>query len=261
MNDILTGHEEAPKTDYREKLKKTILLMLGDGSTDVELTDDHLEMAIDNSIANYRAWSSAATEEAFLYLKFYTGESVYTLPNEVQVVKKIYRRGNGVISGNTSAVDPFSLAYANTYLLSAVSGFSGGSLLTYHLYHSFNNDASMMFGREVMFTFNSFTKKMVIERDVRGEEEVLVHVYQKKPEIMLFQTELTYPWIRDWALSEAMMILGRARGKFSSIPGPQGNVTMDGDRLRQEATDMQVALRERLRRYEDGGLPLSFIIG
>lgn len=255
------GNDEAPQTDYREKLKRTILIMLADGSADIELTDDQLEVSIDNSIANYRAWSSAATEEAFLYLKFYTGESVYTLPKEVQVVRKILRRGNGVISGNTSAVDPFSLAYANTYLLSATSGFSGGSLLTYHLYHSFNEDAGMMFGREVMFTFNSFTKKMVIERDVRGEEDVLIQVYQRKPEVMLFETELTYPWIRDWALSEAMMILGRARSKYSGIPGPQGTITMDGDTLRQEAQQMQLDLKERLRRREDGGEPLGFIIG
>lgn len=252
---------DAPQHDYREELKKTILIMLGDGSVDIELDDNHLEVAIDNAIRNYRAWGSNSMEEAFLYMKLYTGESVYTLPKEVQVLRKIYRRGNGVVSGNTSTVDPFSLAYSNTYLLSATRGFTGGSLLTYHLYHSFNNDAGMMFGRDIMFTFNAFTKKMVIERDVRGEEDVLLHVYQKKPEVMLFETEMIYPWIRDWALSEAMIMLGRARGKFSSIPGPQSTVSMDGDRLRDEGLNLQEQLKQRLKNREDGGEPLGFIIG
>ncbi len=255
------GNPDSPQYDHREEMKRVITVMLGAGSIEVELTDEQLELCIDNAVANYRAWAAASKEEAFLHMKFYESDSVYELPTEVEIVRRIYRRGNGVVSGSGATVDPFSLAYSNTYLLSAVRGSTGGGLLTYDLYHQFDETVGRMFGREIMFLWNSVTKKLTLERDIRGEEEVLLHVYHNKPEPILFKTQSTYPWLRDWALSEAMMILGRYRSKFATLPGPQGSFSMDGADLLQNAIRMQQELRDRLRKYEDGSTPLGFIIG
>lgn len=255
------GNPNSPQYDHREELKRVITVMLGAGAVNVEITDDQLEVSIDNAVYNYRAWSAAAQEEAFLHMKFYESESVYELPTEVQLVRRIYRRGNGVVSGSGATVDPFSLAYSNTYLLSAVRGASGGGLLTYDLYHQFDSTVGRLFGREIMFLWNSVSKKLTLERDIRGEEEVLLHVYHNKPEEILFRTQMSYPWLRDWALSEAMMILGRNRVKFATLPGPQGTFSMDGGDLIQRAIQMQEDLKQRLHNHEDGGDPLSFIIG
>lgn len=255
------GNPDSPQYDHREEMKRVITVMLGAGSIEVELTDEQLELCIDNAVANYRAWAAASKEEAFLHMKFYESDSVYELPTEVEIVRRIYRRGNGVVSGSGATVDPFSLAYSNTYLLSAVRGSTGGGLLTYDLYHQFDETVGRLFGREIMFLWNSVTKKLTLERDIRGEEEVLLHVYHNKPEPILFKTQSTYPWLRDWALSEAMMILGRYRSKFATLPGPQGSFSMDGADLLQNAIRMQQELRDRLRKYEDGSTPLSFIIG
>lgn len=261
MSYKYTGDPNSPEYDHREELKFVITSMLGGTMVNVELSDIQLEICIDNAVSNYRAWSSASKEEAFLHMKFYESESVYELPTEVQIVRRIYRRGNGVVSGSGATVDPFSLAYSNTYLLSAVRGSTGGGLLTYDLYHQFDETVGRLFGREIMFLWNSNNKKLTIERDIRGEEEVLLHVYHNKPEPMLFNTQMSYPWLRDWALSEAMMILGRNRVKFATLPGPQGTFSLDGPDLIQNAIRMQQELKQRISRYEDGGEPLTFIIG
>lgn len=255
------GNENDPTFDAREKLKGTIQTLLGAPGVEVELFDEQYEMAIDNAIANYRAWGGASKEEAFLHFRLNESESVYTLPNEVEVVRKIYRRGNGVVSGNGSSVDPFSLSYSNTYLLSSVRTAGAGGLLTYWAYHSFDETVGKLFGRDIMFSFNNFTKKLVLERDIRGEEEVLLHVYQSKPEYMLLGDTLIYPWVRDWALAECMLMLGRSRGKFATLPGPQGTISLDGESLKQEAKTLMQELKDRLRKYEDGSVPLTFIIG
>lgn len=257
----INGNSDAPNADHREKLKGTIQTLLGAPSVEIELYDEQYEMAIDNAVANYRAWAASSKEEAFLHLRINESESVYTLPQEVDTVRKIYRRGNGVVSGSGATVDPFSLAYSNTYLLSAVRGSTGGGLLTYELYHQFDETVGKMFGREIMFNFNSYTKKLVLQRDIRGMEEVLVHVYQDKPEVMMFNEKLIYPWLRDWALAECMLMLGRVRSKFATLPGPQGTISMDGESLKSEAQLMMTNLRDRLRKYEDGSTPLGFIIG
>lgn len=261
MSYNFEGDPASPQFDHREKLKNTVTILLGATAVDVEISDDQLEVAIDMAVSNYRAWSSAATEEAFLHMKMYESESVYNLPTEVQVVRRIYRRGNGVVSGSGSTVDPFSLAYSNTYLLSAVRGATGGGLLTYDLYHQFDETVGRLFGREIMFLWNSVNKRLTLERDIRGEEEVLLHVYQNIPEAMLFQNNMSYPWLRDWTLAEAKCMLGINRSKFATLPGPQGTFSMDGDTLRQEGEQLKQELKLRLRNYEDGGTPLSFIIG
>lgn len=255
------GDPDAPNYDHREKLKDSITKRLGAGAVEVEITDDQLELAIDLAVENYRAWSSASKEEAFLHMKLYPSESSYVLPTEVEIVRRIYRRGNGVVQGASSTVDPFSLAYSNAYLLSAVRGSTGGGLLTKYLYDSFDETVAKLFGREIIFQWNSVNKKLIIDRDIRGEEEVLLHVYQNTPEPMLFQQQMSYPWIRDWALSEAMIMLGRNRSKFATLPGPQGTFSMDGDTLRQEGLALQEKLEQQLRNYKDGSTPLGFIIG
>lgn len=259
--DYMGGSPDSPQFDHREKLKDTITQMLGAGAVEVEITDGQLEIAIDNAVANYRAWSSSSKEEAFLHMKLYQSESVYVLPTEVEIVRRIYRRGNGVVSGSGATVDPFSLAYSNTYLLSAVRGSTGGGLLTYDLYHQFDETVAKMFGREIIFQWNPVNKKLIIDRDIRGEEEVLLHVFHNTPEEMLFKQQMSYPWLRDWTLSEAMIMLGRNRSKFATLPGPQGTFSMDGDSLKQEGQALQEQLKLRLQRYEDGGTPLGFIIG
>lgn len=261
MSYNFAGNPDSPQYDHREDLKRVVTVMLGATMVGVELSDDQLEVAIDNAVANYRAWSGNSKEEAFLHMKLYESDSVYELPTEVEFVRRIYRRGNGVVSGSGATVDPFSLAYSNTYLLSAVRGSTGGGLLTYDLYHQFDSTVGRLFGREIMFLWNQVTKKLTLERDIRGEEEVLLHVYHNKPEAMLFRTQTIYPWLRDWALSEAMIMLGRNRSKFATLPGPQGSFSFDGDTLRQEGLALQEALKLRLGKYEDGGTPLSFIIG
>lgn len=261
MSYNFEGDPESPQYDPREELKRVVTILLGATAVDVEITDDQLEVAIDIAVQNYRAWSSAATEEAFLHMTFYEGQSVYMLPTEIDVVRKIYRRGNGVVSGSGSTVDPFSLAYSNTYLLSAVRGATGGGLLTYDLYHQFDETVGRLFGRDIMFNFNRVTKRFTIERDIRGHEEVLLHVYQNIPEFMLFKNSMSFPWIRDWVLAEAMVMLGRNRSKFATLPGPQGTFSMDGETLRQEGEQLKQELKQRLRNYEDGSEPLTFIIG
>lgn len=245
----------------RSVLKRDMTLLLGGGGVRIELTDDQLNVAIDMAVQNYRQRSSKSVEEAWLHLTLEQDQSVYTLPSEVQQVRKLFRRGHGQLGPTAGAnLDPFSLAYANSYMLSAVRG-GGGGLLTYELQHQFQETIGRMFGREIIFNFNSVTKKMTLHRDVRGPEDVMLWAYHFRPEENLLQDFQCYPWIRDWALAEAKIILGRVRGKISAIPGPNGSINLNGEALIQEGKQDQERLIEDLRRRVDGASPLGFVFG
>jgi hypothetical protein len=69
------------------------------------------------------------------------------------------------------------------------------------------------------------------------------------------------PWIQDYALALSKYTLGEARSKFSTIAGPQGGTSLNGDALKADAQNELVTLDEELKNFVDGSKPLSFIIG
>ena len=62
-------------------------------------------------------------------------------------------------------------------------------------------------------------------------------------------------------MAQAKFILGEARSKFSTIAGPQGGTSLNGDNLKSEAQAELEKLEQDLNLYIDGSDPLGFIIG
>lgn len=237
---------------------KYIELSLGGGMVDVELDKEHYDMALDKAIAKYRQRSSRAVEEAFLVLNFVPHENVYYLPEEVIEVKQVYRRSSGGISASATDFEPFEAGYLSMYMLNVAKG---GGLATFELYMGYREQMGKMFGTHVMFTWNQVTKKLTLHRYIRGDEGVILHTYNYKPDEMLLTDTSSGPWIRDYALSVAKMSLGQARSKFGSLAGPQGGVTLNGGDLIAQAQAEQEKLEEELKTYAEGGTPLGFIFG
>lgn len=92
-------------------------------------------------------------------------------------------------------------------------------------------------------------------------EVVLLQTYNYKPDVMLLNDHMTFPWIQEYAYSFAKRILGEARSKFGSIAGPQGGTTLNGTALLAEAKEEMDKLEEELKRYVDGSIPLTWVIG
>ena len=92
-------------------------------------------------------------------------------------------------------------------------------------------------------------------------ESVLLHIYNYKPDSMILNDYMIFPWIQDYAYSFAKRILGEARSKFASLAGPSGGTTLNGTALIAEAKEEMDKLEEDLKRYIDGASPLTWAIG
>lgn len=92
-------------------------------------------------------------------------------------------------------------------------------------------------------------------------ETVLLWIYNKKPDSMLFNSEAIFPWLQDYALAVAKDMLGQAREKFATIAGPQGGTTLNGAALKAEAKVEMDALEEEIKRFYDGSQPYTWVIG
>lgn len=245
-------------TTQRSKAAKNIELMLGGGLVDVELDKEHYDLAIDKAIGKYRQRSSRAVEESFMLLNLTAGNSSYTLPEEVIDVKVVYRASAGGVGTTSTSFEPFEAAYLNMYMLNAARG---QGLLSFELYMGQRELLGRMFGAHITFTWSTTSKQLNLHRNIKGEESVLLHTYNYRPDEALLADTSSGPWIRDYATAQAKMMLGQARSKFAQLAGPQGGVQLNGNDLITQAQAELEKLDEDLKTFADGGTPLGFIFG
>jgi hypothetical protein len=266
------GSTAAPELETDNAKRKEIIdyirLRLADGIVDVELDQEHYELAIKQALTRYRQRASNSQEESYAFLKLKPETQEYILPNEIMDVRGAYRRGIGSVTGTTaSQFEPFSSGYLNTYML--VAGRVGG-LLSYELFVDYQKQSMKMFGGHLNFTFNKTTKKLTLIRKIpfaganQNEdymEDCLLHLYNYKPDSMLLNDFQAFPWLQEYAYSFAKRIVGEAREKFASIAGPQGGTQLNGSTLKGEAQAEMDKLEQELKDYVDGSYPLTWIVG
>ena len=247
----------AKQQTKRQELIDDIRNILGDGMVDVELDPKHYEQGIDLAVDRYRQKSSNSTEESYIFLKILKDTNEYTLPEEVIEVQQIFRRSVAG-SNNSIDLDPFELAYTNLYFL---QGGRIGGLMTWDAFAQYQETVRRLFGGYLNFKYIPEKNKLVLMRRPRAEENVLLQVYMEKPVDTLITQRYSRPWIRDYALAQCKMMLGEARSKYSSLPGAQGSVQLNGDALKSEAMAAIERLEREIETYGTGEDPLTFVIG
>jgi len=246
---------ESPRTI----LKNQIRLLLGDGMVEVELDPEHYDLSIDMAIERVRQRTTGGVEESHVFFTLEPFVDEYTMPEEVQEVEKLYRRGVGANSTGGTNFDPFEAAFSNIYLLQ--SGRTGG-LATWDFFAQYQETIGRVFGSEINFIWEPSTHKLKIIRRPTAEEDVLVKVWMRRPEDILLRDEYTGPWIRDFSLAKAKMMLGEARSKFpSGLVGPGGGVQLNGDALKADAAADLERLEMELQNFVTSRDGMPFRIG
>lgn len=253
-----------PQLSSRQQLLNEVRLLLGWNIVTIELDPEHFDVAFEVAIGRYRQRSGNAIEEAFLFLDVQPETAVYRLPDDVQEVHTVYRRTMGGSSGGAS-VDPFSLAFTNNIYMIQNPGALGttgsGTLATYDLAMQFQSLVGRMFGREVMFTWNAATKILTLERKFTAAEQVVLHIYNVKPESVLLIDPYAKPWLRDYTIAWCKQMMGEARSKFSTVAGPQGGFSLNGDALKTEAKAELDRLEQELKDFVDQHIGWPFVVG
>jgi hypothetical protein len=243
----------------RKVLMKQIELLLGAQMVDVELDIDHLDLAITIGIQKLRQLSDGANLEKDIFLHITRDITEYTLPNEVQEVRRLYRRGVGAYTNGGINFDPVDAAFYNIYLLQP--NRSGG-LATWDFYNQFLETTELLFASQYNFTWDVNSHKLTIIRRPTADEEVSVRVYVRKSEDDLINDPYTGPWMRSYATAYSKYMLGEARDKFpSGVPGPNGNVVFNGSTMKQEAQAEMEKLEVQLTNFVTSSDGYGVLIG
>jgi len=252
MADLKTKKQEV--YDY-------VYAMLGGGMVDVELDPVHYETALTKALTRFRQRSDNSVEESYLFMPTVIDQNEYTLPNEVMEVRKLFRRSIGSRTGGGDGgtlFEPFNLAYTNTYLLASTNL---GGLATYDFFAQHQELVGRMFGSFIEFKWNSTTKKLTLLQRPRTEENLLLYVYNYRPDENLLDDYLAKQWLKDYTLASCKYMLGEARSKFATIAGPQGGSTLNGDTLKAEAQSEMEKLENEVSMAVPGGTGYGFTIG
>jgi hypothetical protein len=245
----------------KQKVYDYCRTMLGDGMIDVELDPKHYETALDRALAVFRQRSDNAVEESYAFLTLEQDKNEYILPKEIQQVRQIFRRSVGSRTGGGTGgtvFEPFNLAYTNTYLLSSTNM---GGLLTYELFAQYQELVGKMFGSYINYTWNPQAHKLFIQQRPRGNEEVLLWVYNTKPDFSIIDDVYSGQWIKDYTLANCKIMLGQAREKFASIAGPTGGTALNGSAIKSEGQAEIEKLTDDLMKAVPGGIGYSWILG
>ena len=257
---ILTTPTNLTLDELKEALFNNIRLRLGGDIIDLELDPQHYEAAFNYAIKIYRQRAQNATAESYTLMTVIKNIDTYTLPQEFINVRCLYRRTVGLESGpSASSFDPFSSAILNTYLLNYNNA---GGMATYDFYAGYVELAARMFGGYVNYTFDPVTKVLRVVRDFKGSgERILIWADVQRPVEVLLQDPGAGVWIGDFTLAIVKGIIGEAREKFATIAGPGGGTSLNGAAMKAEAKELQEALLQDLRNYQDYSQPLTWIQG
>lgn len=247
--------EETP----RHILKKEVQLLLGAQMIEIELDDEHLNLAVKMAIEKIRQRTTGGVEESHVFFTLQPDQNIYTLPEEVQEVERLFRRGVGSNSTGGTNFDPFEAAFSNIYLLQA--GRTGG-LATWDFFAQYQETIGRVFGSEINFIWKPTSNELELIRRPTTEEDVMAKVWMKVPEGFLLTDAYTGPWIREFSTAMSKKMLGEARSKFpGGLPGPGGSVLLNGEQMKADAQADLEKLEMELQNFVVSRDGMPFRIG
>lgn len=245
--------------DERLRLINVLKAQLGWPSICVELTEDHFNIAIDNSLDEIRHRAANSYRKQYYFLELQPGQPLYYLndqrlgTNTIVDVLKIHRVSNlgGLSSSGDNGV--YSQMFLNQYF-----GPQQVDLVSVHLMASLQEEFTRIFAGDLSFQWTEARRELFINRKIFRKEKVLLEAWVERSEQELLVDRDMKQWLQQWAMAESLSILGHIRSKYGSLPGAGGGITLNGaDCLQRSDAEIADCLRQ-LQDYEVGNLPAEF---
>lgn len=140
-------------------------------------------------------------------------------------------------------------------------------LLSYHIMGEYTKLMEMLFAARLTFTWNEQNRELFIHhRFPFVERMVAIEASVERTEQDILSDRYARPWVRRYAAAVCRLILAEIRGKFSTLPGAGGSVTLNAETLRQaSATEIEALLTEIenyiVDRPEEWGIGQTFTFG
>lgn len=252
--------------DERRQMIQRIKGMLGWPSVEVELTKEQMDIAIDMSLEVLRTRSSSAYKRGYFALQLHPRVQKYKLTdatvgfNKIVDIYYVYRsqatflgtaQGNSVY-GQMAVQQLFNMGKFD--------------LLSYHMVSSYIKTMQQLFAAEIQFTWDERERQLWIMKDFTVPEQVIVDATIERTEQDLLTDRGTRNWLQMYATAQCRYMLADIRGKFSTLPGAGGGISLNSSDLRQKADAEVMQCMDDLDNFiandkVNVGLASDFVLG
>lgn len=253
------------KVPTKDSLKQYILNKLGSPVIQIEITDDQLEIAIDETIEMYYQTAYGGMLERYVPIQFKTGIQSYIMTNDVFAVLDIQSAGSGGGIANSAPANIFSI---NQYVASDLYRGSGKiDLMTYELTNNMLATLELILTNKVTFDYSSANRTIYLFEVPKVDENVLIHIYKRNSPVDITNddntiTESTNVYseiiVRKIATEKARYQWAMNLAKYNGSQLPNG-LQIDQPTLMNEAKENLTKYEEEL--YQKYSLPTDFYIG
>ncbi|GAG61428.1 unnamed protein product, partial [marine sediment metagenome] len=226
---IDVGDDGTP--DERRELMDSIRRQLGHPVVTVELTTYQLDTAVTAALESLRKRSSIAYRRGFFFLDVNAYSQEYLLTDQT--------RGYHTIVDITSCH-----RFTSAFLSSAHGSGVYGQVVLQHLYNMGTYDLTSyflisqyveqlehLFATRLVYHWMETERKLWIHQVFTRQERLLLDCAVERPEQDLLKDRWCKSWIERYALSEARLMLSEIRGKYSTLPGAGGGVSLNASEL------------------------------
>lgn len=237
------------------KTREFILGALGYPVVKVELTDEQIQQCIDKAISKYMQYRTP--EPIQRYVTAHAGSSLVELPLDMprqDIIEVTYSPNADIFAQLSGAGESFYLTY---YLQN-----TGGTFLSdFYVAMAYKETMETTLGIRPTYEFLSGPNEDgeyvdFIRLAPRPDNTINIGILYSRP---MTEEEIdSIDWIHKYSLAWAKEFLGRIRSKFGSVPGPTGEMQLDGPTLLSEAQQERQSLEESVMLR---GEPLGFSVG
>ena len=261
------GVGSSSKPNVRGRMINSLKALMGWPVVCVELTDDHWNLAISNALSELRRRVDSAYEKGYVVMQLQPGQDVYYLndpsigTDRIVDVLKVHRLNMmGLVNFTPDNI------YAQQFLNHFYAPGAAYDMVSVHLIHGLSETYTQLFAGDIAFNWREPSREVRVYRKVGTPEKVLIEVSLEKSEEELLYGRWTTNWIQQWAEAESMMILANIRGKFATLAGPNGGISLNADALRSEAQRLQEDCLRQVKEFEIGqngpdNFYLPFVMG
>lgn len=251
----------------RNELINEIRYELGYPVVDVELTKEQMDYAITRALSELRQRSGIGYKRGFFFMMIKANEQRYYMTNKISEMNKIvdvlgvYRLTSSFLSSAHGAGVYGQIVLQHMYNMGTFD------LLSYHMMADYTKLLEMLFAARVTFTWNEQRRELFLHNKFSyAEPRVCIEATVERTEQDIMSDRYARPWIRRFAAAVCRLMLAESRGKFSSLPGASGSVSLNAGELRQAAQQEMEACYSDIDSYvtdrpEEYGMGTQFLFG
>lgn len=254
-----------PKIKSLGELKQYILRKLGYPVHSIEITDDQLQDAIDDTLEDYTQFAYSGVIERYFPLALLKGVQDYVMPYSTFGILTVNDANMSMIGANM----PSNMFSLNQFIAADLyrPGVAKIDLAGYEMINQMTSSIDLIFGKKQTFDFNSISKILHLHATPALDDKVIVQAYLKLDLQGTpvsgggYEEEKIYDdkWVKRMATARAKLQWGNNIGlKYQGSILPNGG-TLNGQGIIDQATaEIEVLTTELHDVYE---LPIDFFVG